>query len=250
MEVQKVKPLIEIENVSVRYRVPHEKIYSLKEYTIRRLKRSIRYLDFWALHEINLKVYRGELIGVIGPNGAGKSTLLKVISRVLRPTKGRIIVRGMVAPLLELGGGFDFELTGRENIFLYGTILGFTVKDIRERFDRIVGFAELKNFIDSPLRTYSTGMIARLGFAIATDVKPDILILDEIFAVGDKEFQKKSIERIDDFKDKGTTILLVSHNLPQVQSTCKRVVWLERGIIRDVGPSQEVIEHYLRTNTR
>jgi len=248
MEVQTVKPLIEIENVSVRYRVPHEKIFSLKEYAIRRLKRSISYIDFWALCEINLKVYQGELIGIIGPNGAGKSTLLKVISRVLRPTKGHIKVRGMVAPLLELGAGFDFELTGRENIFLNGTILGFKMKDIANRFDRIVDFAELKDFIDSPLRTYSTGMVARLGFAVATDVKPDILIIDEIFAVGDKEFQKKSIERIEGFKGKGTTILFVSHNLPQVQSMCKRIIWLEHGVSRAVGPAKEVIEHYLREN--
>ena len=248
MEIQTAKDLIEIENLSVRYRVPQEKIFSLKEYAIRRLKKSISYLDFWALREINLKVYRGEFIGIIGPNGAGKSTLLKVISRVLRPTMGRIRVKGMVAPLLELGAGFDFELTGRENIFLNGTILGFTIKDIANRFDRIVEFSGLRDFIDSPLRTYSTGMIARLGFAIAMDVKPDLLIMDEIFAVGDTEFQKKSIERINDFKGKGTSILLVSHNLNQVQSICEKVLWLEHGVSRAFGPTKKVIDQYLLEN--
>ena len=231
----------------MRYRLPHEKIASLKEYAIRRLKKSINYIDFWALREINFKVYQGELVGIIGSNGAGKSTLLKVISRVLRPTLGSIRVRGLVAPLLELGAGFDYELTGRENIYLNGTILGFKVKDISKRFDRIVDFAGIKDFIDSPLRTYSTGMITRLGFAIATDIKPDILVLDEIFAVGDEEFQKKSIKRIERFKSKGTTILLVSHNLNQVKSMCEKVVWLEGGITRAVGPSKEVIEKYQRT---
>ncbi|OGP49459.1 MAG: teichoic acid ABC transporter ATP-binding protein [Deltaproteobacteria bacterium RBG_13_43_22] len=247
MKVDKVNPLIEFDNVSVRYRLPHEKIASLKEYAIRRLKKSINYIDFWALREINFKVYQGELVGIIGSNGAGKSTLLKVISRVLRPTLGSIRVRGLVAPLLELGAGFDYELTGRENIYLNGTILGFKVKDISKRFDRIVDFAGIKDFIDSPLRTYSTGMITRLGFAIATDIKPDILVLDEIFAVGDEEFQKKSIKRIERFKSKGTTILLVSHNLNQVKSMCEKVVWLEGGITRAVGPSKEVIEKYQRT---
>lgn len=230
--------------ISVRYRIPHEHIPSLKEYAIRKLKRTIKYNDFWALREITLNVAKGEVIGIIGANGAGKTTLLKVISRVLRPTTGRIQIRGRVAPLLELGAGFDPELTGRDNVFLNGAILGFKQQDIANRLGRIVEFANLKNFIDAPLRTYSTGMMARLGFSIATDVKPDILIVDEILAVGDKEFQKKSFERITSFRHQGTTILLVSHKLDEVEAMCNSVLWLEKGSIKVFGSPGEVVQQY------
>lgn len=238
------EPVIQLENVSVRYRVPHERIPSFKEYTIRWLRRKIVYDEFWALKDVSLQVRRGEAFGIIGPNGAGKSTLLKVAARVLRPTRGRVRVRGRIAPLLELGAGFDVELTGRENVFLNGAILGYTRSDVAARFDRIVDFAGVRDFIDAPLRTYSTGMVARLGFAVATDVQPDLLIVDEVLAVGDAEFQKKSSERIEGFRANGATILMVSHNLAAVQTMCQRAVWLERGTVQATGPSAEVVKLY------
>lgn len=239
------QPVILMENVSVRYRIPQEKIPSLKEYAIRRLKRTLAYHDFWALDGVSLSVYPGEVLGIIGPNGAGKSTLLKVISRVLRPMRGRVRIKGRVSPLLELGAGFDYELTGRENIFLNGTILGFSVKEIAARLDRIVEFSGLREFIDSPLRTYSSGMVARLGFSVATDVQPDILIIDEILAVGDADFQKKSMNRIISFQNMGSTILLVSHSLESIQNICNRAIWLDRGRLAYDGMPEEVIQRYL-----
>lgn len=236
--------IIELHNVSVRYRVPHERIESFKEYAIRRLQRRIVHDEFWALRNIDLQVQMGEVLGIIGRNGAGKSTLLKVIARVLHPTCGRVIVRGHVAPLLEFGAGFHPELTGRENIFLNGVLLGFTQKQMEEKCERIVDFAELGDFIDAPLRTYSSGMIARLGFAIATDVKPDILIVDEVLSVGDEAFQRKSAARMREFREQGATILLVTHNMATVQSMCQRAVWLAHGAVRAIGPVAEIAEEY------
>ncbi len=242
--IKKADPNIQLEDVSIRFRVPYERIPSIKEYAIRWLRQKMSYNDFWALHCINLKVYQGEVLGIIGSNGAGKSTLLKVIARVLHPTKGRVQIKGRVAPLLELGAGFDFELTGRENIFLNGAILGFTRQDIAVRLNRIIDFAGLQNFINAPLRTYSTGMIARLGFSVATDIRPEILIVDEVLSVGDTEFQEKCAERIKGFQQSGTTILLVSHSLATVETICERVVWLDQGEIKAIGPPQEVISLY------
>jgi ABC-type polysaccharide/polyol phosphate transport system ATPase subunit len=239
------QPVILIENVSIRYRIPQEKIPSLKEYAIRRLKRTLAYHDFWALDGVSLSVYPGEVLGIIGPNGAGKSTLLKVISRVLRPARGRVRIRGRVSPLLELGAGFDYELTGRENIFLNGTILGYSVNEITARLDRIIDFSGLRDFIDSPLRTYSSGMVARLGFSVATDVQPDILIIDEILAVGDADFQKKSMDRIISFQNLGSTILLVSHSLESIQNMCNRAIWMDRGRLAYDGLPEQVIQKYL-----
>lgn len=238
------EPAVKLERVSVRYRVPHERIPSLKEYAIRWVRRRLRYADFWALHDIDLEVRRGEVFGILGANGAGKSTLLKVVARVLRPTSGRVRVWGRVAPLLELGAGFDFELSGRENIFLNGTILGFSKADVASRLDRIVEFADLREFIDAPLRTYSSGMVARLGFAIATDVEPEVLIVDEILAVGDAGFQKKSAERIRSFRENGTTILLVTHDAAALKAMCSRVMWLKRGEVEAVGSVEEVLARY------
>ncbi|MDW8356234.1 MAG: ABC transporter ATP-binding protein, partial [Bryobacterales bacterium] len=215
-----------------------------KEYAIRWLRREIIYHDFWALKDVSLEVRRGEVFGIIGHNGAGKSTLLKVIARVLRPTTGRVRVWGRVAPLLELGAGFDSELTGRENVFLNSAILGFSRRETEARFDRIVEFAGIREFIDMPLRTYSSGMIARLGFAVATDVQPEILIVDEVLAVGDAEFQAKSFERIRQFRANGTTILMVSHNLAAVQSMCARAAWLHHGELRAIGSAEETIRQY------
>ncbi|MCS7017137.1 MAG: ABC transporter ATP-binding protein, partial [Gemmatales bacterium] len=236
---------IRLDGVSVRYRVPRERIPSFKEYAIRWLRREIAYHDFWALKDVSLEVRRGEVFGIIGHNGAGKSTLLKVIARVLRPTTGRVRVWGRVAPLLELGAGFDSELTGRENVFLNSAILGFSRRETEARFDRIVEFAGIREFIDMPLRTYSSGMIARLGFAVATDVQPEILIVDEVLAVGDAEFQAKSFERIRQFRANGTTILMVSHNLAAVQSLCARAAWLHHGQCLKVDTASEVVAAYL-----
>lgn len=235
---------IRLDGVSVCYRVPRERIPSFKEYAIRWLRREISYHDFWALKDVSLEVRRGEVFGIIGHNGAGKSTLLKVIARVLRPTCGRVQVRGRVAPLLELGAGFDSELTGRENVFLNSAILGFSRRDTEARFDRIVEFAGIREFMDMPLRTYSSGMIARLGFAVATDVQPEILIVDEVLAVGDAEFQAKSFARIQEFRASGTTILMVSHNLAAVQSMCARAAWLHHGEVRALGPAEDAIKQY------
>lgn len=243
------KTVLRLEGVSVRYRVPQERIPSLKEYAIRRLKRTLSFREFWALDGIDLEIRSGEVVGIIGPNGAGKSTLLKIISRVLYPTRGRVRVQGRVSPLLELGAGFDHELTGRENIFLNGLILGYGQKEIAARLDRIIAFAGLADFIDSPLRTYSSGMLARLGFAIATEKQPDILLIDEILSVGDAEFQRKSLDRINQFRAEGATILMVSHSLEAIQGIATRAVWLERGIVKAEGHVEAVIRRYQGEDT-
>jgi ABC-2 type transport system ATP-binding protein/lipopolysaccharide transport system ATP-binding protein len=245
--VAAAEPAISFEDVTVRYRVPRERILSFKDYAIRWLKRKIVYDDVWALRDVSLEVHRGEILGIIGPNGAGKSTFLKLIARIMRPTSGRVRVDGTVAPLLELGAGFDHELTGRENVFLNGAMLGYRSADLAARFERIVEFAGLEEFIDMPLRTYSSGMVARLGFALATDVTPDILIVDELLAVGDAEFQKKSKERIESFQRHGQAILLVSHDMTLVQGMCARVAWLDHGRLRAIGPARDVVLQYEQT---
>lgn len=236
--------VIRLENVSLRYRRPSAAIASVKDYTIRRVKGQITFTDFWALRDVSLEVHRGETLGIIGPNGAGKSTLLRLLARVLRPTSGRVWVRGRVAPLLELGAGFDHELTGRENVFLNGAILGYPLEDIAARFDRIVDFAGVRQFIDLPLRTYSTGMVIRLGFAVATDAQPEILLVDEFLSVGDAEFQHKSAERMERLRREGDAVLLVSHELKLIREVCHRVVWLEQGRVREVGSAEEVTAHF------
>lgn len=235
---------IQLDNVSVRYRAPNERVSTFKEYMIRRLQGRIRHLYFWALRDISLSIHQGEVFGIIGNNGAGKSTLLKVIARVLRPTQGRVRVRGRVAPLLELGAGFHPELSGRENIILNGAMFGFTSAEMERKVDRIIDFSELQSFIDAPMRTYSSGMWARLGFAVATDVEPDILILDEVLAVGDESFQRKCIDRIKAFRDDGATILMVSHNTGMVEAMCQRAAWLDHGQAKCVGPVEEVAKAY------
>ncbi len=237
--------VIRFDNVSVHYRVAQERIGTFKEYAIRWLKSQIRHETFCALDKVSLDVKRGEVFGLIGKNGAGKSTLLKLVARVLRPTTGRVWVKGRVAPLLEVGAGFHPELTGRENIYLNGAMLGFTRHEIDSRIERIVEFAEVREFIDAPLRTYSSGMWARLGFAVATDTQPEILIVDEILSVGDEGFQRKSFERIQSFKEQGSTILLVSHNMSAIESMCQRVAWLDRGKVVALDSAQEVVAQYL-----
>lgn len=239
-----MNPVIVLDNVSVRYRAPEEAIGTFKEYAIQVLKRNVRFREFSALNDINLEVQQGEILGIIGRNGAGKSTLLKVISRVLIPTEGRVRIRGRVSPLLELGAGFHPELTGRENIFLNGTLLGHTRREVESRLPEIIEFAELGAFIDSPLRTYSSGMVARLGFSVSTTWKPDILILDEILSVGDEAFRHKCQLRLEKYRDEGTTTLLVTHDSGTVQSLCSRAVWLDHGQIKAMGHSREVVELY------
>ncbi len=213
--------IINMEDVSVEYRVPQEQIGTFKEYAIRLLEGKVKHRVFNALNGINLSVNQGEVFGFIGQNGAGKSTLLKLVARVLRPTRGRILVRGHVAPLLEVGAGFHPELTGRENVYLNGAMLGFSHKEMEEKFPRIVEFSELGDFIDAPIRTYSSGMLARLGFAVATDSQPDILIVDEVLSVGDEAFQHKSFERIQSIKSLGATILFVSHAMSTIETMCQ-----------------------------
>ena len=236
--------VIQLENVSVCYRIPQERIGTFKEYTIRWIQGKVRHHEFLALQDVNLTVGAGEMLGIIGQNGAGKSTLLKLVARVLRPNTGRVWVKGLVVPLLELGAGFHQELTGRENIFLNGAMLGFSRREMAEKCPRIIEFSELEDFIDSPLRTYSTGMAARLGFALATDTQPDILIVDEILSVGDEAFQKKCIDRITAYRDKGATILLVAHDMNRVMQTCQRAIWLNHGRITASGDVNQVINSY------
>jgi ABC-2 type transport system ATP-binding protein len=236
--------VVHLEAVSVRYRVPSERIGTLKEYFIRRLKGEVKMRTFWALQDVALNVYRGEVFGLVGVNGAGKSTLLKVVARVLRPTKGRVIVRGKVAPLLELGAGFHPELTGEENIFLNGALLGFTRREMQDKYDQIVEFSELGQFISAPIRTYSSGMYARLGFSVATAREPDVLILDEVLSVGDEAFQKKCEARINSFRQSGTAILLVSHNMTMIEGMCQRAAWLDHGTLKAIGEPAQVIRAY------
>ncbi|HEY1252910.1 MAG TPA: ABC transporter ATP-binding protein [Thermoanaerobaculia bacterium] len=236
--------VIRLENVTMRYRVPRERIHSLKEYTIRSLQRRIVYDDFVALRNLDLTVSAGERIGVIGRNGAGKSTLFRVISRVLMPTEGRVVVAGRIAPILELGLGFHGELTGRENVMIQGALLGFSRKQTRARLDRIVEWAELQDFIDAPIRTFSTGMAARLAFAVATDVDPDILLVDEALAVGDEKFQRKCHDRMAGITARGRTFMLVSHSLEQIRNNCSRVIWLHHGAVVRDGDTESVADAY------
>jgi len=239
-----MKPVIILDNISVEYRAPEARADTLKGYVIQLLRRQVRFRDFKALSNVSLQVDEGEVLGIVGRNGAGKSTLLKVISRVLIPTMGRVRLRGWVSPLLELGAGFHPELTGRENIFLNGTLLGRKRREVEERLDEIIEFAELDSFIDSPMRTYSSGMIARLGFSIATTWKPEILILDEILSVGDENFRMKCHTRIESFQKEGTTTLLVSHNSNNIETMCSRAIWLDHGEIKAEGEVNDVVDAY------
>ena len=230
--------------VSVRYRLPDERVATLKEYMIRLIQGKVRYNSFMALNGVSLVVKKGETFGILGRNGAGKSTLLKVISRVLMPTQGRVWVNGMVSPLLELGAGFHPELTGMENIYLNATLLGHSRKEIEQKIPEILDFAEIGGFIEAPLRTYSSGMVARLGFSVATAWLPDILILDEVLSVGDAAFAQKCTERMRSFRESGATVLLVSHSIDTVRSLCQRALLLEHGNVLEIGPASEVSEKY------
>jgi ABC-type polysaccharide/polyol phosphate transport system ATPase subunit len=236
--------VIALQNVGVRYRIPKENISGVKEFAIRWLQRRIAFEEFWALKDASLEVKRGEAFGIIGRNGSGKSTMLKVIARVLYPSQGRLMLKGRVAPLLELGAGFHPELTGRENIYLNSALLGRTRKEVALLLPEIIDFAEVGKFIDSPLRTYSTGMVARLGFAVATSERPQILLVDEVLSVGDAPFQKKCIDRMYAYQELGTTIVIVSHSMATIESFCQRAVWLNGGQVQALGEVSEVIEQY------
>ncbi|MGB4594768.1 MAG: ABC transporter ATP-binding protein, partial [Anaerolineaceae bacterium] len=229
-------------------RVPTERIGTFKEFAIRLITRKVSFRHFWALGGITLTVNKGEVFGLIGNNGAGKSTALKVISRVLRPTKGRVRVYGKIAPLLELGAGFHSELTGRENVYLNGALLGYSHQQMDQVFKNIVEFSELGPFMDAPIRTYSSGMYARLGFSVATAHQPEILILDEILSVGDESFQAKCHERMREFRKNGATILMVSHGLTMMEGMCDRIGWIDHGKLRMVGDPTEVIAAYRQEN--
>lgn len=236
--------IIKVDNVSMHFRMDINKTTSLKEWVITRLQGKQQYEEFRALSDVSFEVKRGEIVGIIGRNGAGKSTLLKVISGIYKPTIGSVVTAGRVAPMLELGSGFDPELSGHDNIFLNGAILGFSEEFLKSKYDEVVEFSELGEFIHMPIKTYSSGMMMRLAFSVATIIEPEILIIDEILAVGDASFQAKSRARMLDLMMGGTTVLFVSHDLEQIRSMCDRVVWLEHGSVVDVGPADKVCDAY------
>lgn len=237
---------ISVKNVSMTFNLNKEKIDNLKEYVIKLLTRKLEYKKFYALKDINIEVKKGEHLAILGLNGAGKSTLLKAIVGVYKPVTGTIEKSGVIAPLLELGAGFEPNYTGEENIYLYGSILGYDREYIKERFDDIVEFSELGNFIKVPIKNYSSGMRARLGFSIATAVEPDILILDEVLSVGDAAFKKKSLAKVQSMFDKGVTVLFVSHSIEQVREICDKAILLEHGRIIAQGDVEDVIPIYIQ----
>lgn len=237
--------MIDVDHVTIRFNLSSQKIDNLKEYFVKLLKRELMFQEFLAVKDVSFQVREGEAWALIGTNGSGKSTLLKAISRILKPYKGTISVNGSVAPLIELGAGFDNEMTARENIFLNGCVLGYTKKFIQEHFDEIVAFAEVEKFLDSPLKNFSSGMRARLGFAIATMVKPDILIVDEVLAVGDVKFRAKCEKRMKELLEGGTTLLYVSHNINEVKRLCTHALWIDKGVERMKGDVKTVADAYM-----
>ena len=240
-----MRPVIEVKNVSVRFRMANDRVSGIKEYVIQRLKGKLKYTEFEALKDVSFTVKKGEVVGLIGHNGAGKSTLLKVISGILRPSEGSVTVRGNIVPMLELGSGFDMDLTGKENIFLNGAILGYSEEFLKKKYGKIVEFSELgEEFLNMPLRNYSSGMLARLAFSVATVVEPEVLIVDEVLSVGDADFQKKSMNRMMELMSGGTTVLFVSHSLEQIQKMCNRVVWLDHGRVVEAGSTESVCGKY------
>lgn len=236
--------IVEVEDLTIRFNMASEKVDNLKEYMIKLVKKELKFKEFLALQDVSFKVKKGESWALIGVNGSGKSTLLKAISGILKPYKGRVTVRGEIAPLIELGAGFDGNLTARENIYLNGTVLGHTKRYMDEHFDEIVDFAELWDFLDTPIKNFSSGMKARLGFSVATMVAPDILIVDEILAVGDFLFRKKCTERMNQMLAGGTTLLYVSHNMDSVKELCSHALWLEKGRVKMMGEVNKVCLEY------
>lgn len=237
--------IVDVDHVTIRFNLSNQKVDNLKEYLVRLMKRELMFQEFLALKDVSFQVRQGESWGLIGTNGSGKSTMLKVISGIMKPYQGSVTVNGSVAPLIELGAGFDPECTARENIYLNGCVLGYSEKFIQEHFDEIVDFAQIGQFLDSPLKNFSSGMKARLGFSVATMVKPDILIVDEILSVGDYKFRQKCEKRMQELLDDGTTLLYVSHNISEVRRLCDHVVWLDKGEARMIGDVETVCDAYM-----
>ncbi|MEA4912906.1 MAG: ABC transporter ATP-binding protein [Oscillospiraceae bacterium] len=236
--------MVSVKDVSMQFNISAERIDSIKEYFVRLTKGKLFFESFWALQNVSADIRRGEVFGIVGLNGSGKSTLLKLISGIMKPTKGSAEIFGTLSPMIELGAGFDPELTGAENIYLHGAILGYSRKFMQGVYDEIVDFAEIGDFIHTPVKNYSSGMKARIGFAIATVVKPQILIVDEVLGVGDYKFQEKCEKRIDDLMAGDTTVIFVSHSLDQVRRLCTRVMWLEKGRVVEIGDTKSVCDHY------
>lgn len=236
--------MVKAENICMSFKMMKDRVKSIKEYTVQLLKGTMKYEEFLALDDVSFEVKRGEVMGIIGRNGAGKSTLLKVISGILKPTSGEITLQGKVVPMLELGSGFDFDLSGRENVFLNGAILGYSEKFLKDKFDEILEFSELNDFIDIPIRNYSSGMVVRLAFSVASFVNPEIMIVDEILAVGDSSFQEKSKAKMLELMSGGTTVLFTSHSIAQIKEMCDRVIWLDHGRVMDMGEPGEVCRNY------
>ncbi len=237
--------LIEVNDVCMKFRLPTEKIDNMKEYVIKAIKGKLHYTNFDVLKNISFNVKRGESLGLIGRNGAGKSTLLRIISGIIEPTNGYVRTQGNMVPLLKLGAGFDQNATGKENIFLNGAMLGFNHKEMQKKYDSIVEFSELEKFMNVPLKNYSSGMLTRLGFAIAVDVNPDIMLIDEILSVGDAPFQRKCADKIESLKNNGVTFIVVSHSMQQINKLCQKTIWLNNGIIELLDNSELVIKEYL-----
>ncbi len=240
------KYMIDVDNVTVRFNMASEKVDNLKEYFVKMLKHQLMFQEFLALKDVSFKIRPGEAWGLVGTNGAGKSTMLKLISGILTPHKGSVQVNGTIAPLIELGAGFDMELTARENIYLNGTLLGHSRRFMDEHFDEIVEFAELWDFLDVPIKNYSSGMQARIGFSIATMVRPDILIVDEVLSVGDFKFREKCNARMEEMLSSGTTLLLVSHSMEDILKLCDHAAWLDKGVLKMSGDVQAVTEAYVK----
>lgn len=243
MESKKI--MVDVDNVTIRFNLSNQKVDNLKEYLVKLMKRELMFQEFLAVKDVSFQVRQGEAWGLIGSNGSGKSTMLKAISGIMKPYQGKITVNGTVAPLIELGAGFDPECTARENIYLNGCVLGYSEKFIQKHFNEIVEFAEIEKFLDSPIKNYSSGMKARLGFSVATIVKPDILIVDEVLAVGDYKFQQKCMNRMRELLDGGTTLLFVSHNTDQVRKLCDHAIWLDHGTTRLTGEVNSVCDAYM-----
>ena len=244
------KVVVDVNDVTIRFNLANQKVDNLKEYVIKMIKKELMFQEFLAVQNVSFTVHQGEAWGLIGTNGSGKSTMLKAISGILKPYRGNITVNGSVAPLIELGAGFDADLTARENIFLNGCVLGHTEKFMKEHFDEIVDFAEIHKFLDSPLKNYSSGMAARLGFSIATMVKPDILIVDEILSVGDYKFRQKCEKRMKELLSGGTTLLYVSHSIDEVRRLCDHAIWLDKSIARMQGDAETVCDAYMEEMNR